>query len=111
MSWGGRASSGASTVAAAYSVPMPSSPSAARRMLAALLTVLVIASSVSGQRPGNTLLPAAQAALQREPVSPARPRRGRTGDHGPRLIDPHLPRPRRHAAGRGRGDQCLLQNR
>ncbi len=72
MSWRRARLLGASTVAAAYSVPMPSSLPAARPVLAALLTVLVIASSVLVSGPA-TLLPAAQAAPAASPSAPPVP--------------------------------------
>src|SRR5690606_33795327 len=60
----------ASTVAAAYSVTMPLSPPSVRPVLAALLTVLLLASSVlvSGSA---TLLPGALAAPAPQPGAPA----------------------------------------
>src|SRR5699024_5789457 len=51
-----------STVAAAYSVPMPSFPLSVRPVLAALLTALLLASSVLVSA-GLDLFPAARAAV------------------------------------------------
>ena len=72
MSWRRARLLGASTVAAAYSVPMPSSQPAVRPVLAALLAALVIASSVLVSGPA-TALPGAQAAPAESPSAPPVP--------------------------------------
>jgi hypothetical protein len=60
----------APTVAAAYSVTMPSSPPSVRPVLAALLAALLMASSVLVSGPA-TLMPAAQAAPAAPPETAA----------------------------------------
>ena len=63
----------ASTVAAAYSVTMPSSPPSVRPVLAALLTALVIASTVLVSAPPATASPAHTASGSLGAGSPAAP--------------------------------------
>lgn len=72
MSWRRARLLGTSTVAAAYSVPMPSSLPAVRPVLAALLAALVIASSVLVSGPASAL-PGAPAAPAENPSAPSVP--------------------------------------
>ena len=69
---------------------------AGRRLVSAGQRTGDAAARGTGRRRGGTGLPVRAAARH-------------AAEHGPRLTDPHLPRPRRHAPGRGRGDQHLLR--